>query len=143
MIKRSLVHGNIVEKYTYIDECLAIIVCNHFFPRRAGEKTFSRLWKTKKFRSFTHYLLDDIYLLGKLRLVRKLDEVPKDCREYIEQINALRNAIAHSFFPENRRDHYGKDGLSYKGLNIYTLDGVRKLEEDFQQAGRYLRERAG
>jgi len=143
LIKRSLIHGNIVQKYTYVDECLAVIACNHFFQRHVGEKTFSRLWKTEKFRAFNHYIMDDTYLLGKLRLVRALGEVPKAFRDYIEQLNALRNAIAHSFFPENRRDYFGKGGLSYKGSNIYTLDGVRKLDEDFQQVRKYLAERAG
>ena len=143
LIKRKLVRGDIVEKYAYVDELLAVIICNHFFKRRTGEKTFSRLWKTDKFKAFNHYLLDDTYLVGKLRLVRAIGEVPKGIRESIEHLNSLRNAMAHTFFPENRRDHFGKGSLSYKGSDIYTFDGVKKLGDDFRPVIDYLMERVG
>ena len=57
------------------------------------------MWRTKKFRIFVHHILDEVYLLPKLKIAGQIGEVPKEVRESIERVNALRNALAHSFFP--------------------------------------------
>lgn len=142
LIKRKMVRGDVVEKYTYIDELLAVIICHHFFRKPTKGRSFGGLWKTEKFREFNHYLLDDTYLFGKMRMVRAIGEIPAKIRECIDRINALRNAMAHSFFPENRREYFGKEGLMYRGSDIYTQDGVEKLAEDFREVRNYLWERA-
>ena len=44
----------------------------------------------------------------------------------IERLNALRNGIAHAFFPENLRS----SKPSWKGKDIFSLEGVAQFMED-------------
>jgi hypothetical protein len=63
-------------------------------------------------------------------------------RDIIERINALRNAIAHNFFPENRRQYAGHKKVMYQGENVYMTNGIQKFEEDFNVVNNYLLVRA-
>lgn len=131
LTKHNLIRSNIVLKYTLIDEYLTMLIVNYFFRKPRGGETYRQLWRTKKFRIFNQYIMDDLYVVGKLRAARSIMDVPRDIRDNIERINALRNAIAHSFFPEHRRDYFEKRAVSYRDSDIYSLDGFRKLQNDF------------
>jgi hypothetical protein len=73
--------------------------------------------------------MDDAYLLNKMKIVRAIGEIPRKTRDIIERINALRNAIAHSFFPENRRQYAGHNKVMYQE-KMYILEMVyRNLKE--------------
>jgi hypothetical protein len=74
--------------------------------------------------------------------VRAIDEIPSQIRGMIEGINALRNAVAHSFFPENRRQYASYKKVVYKGADVYTLAGVQRLSDDFDVVSNYLIKRA-
>src|ERR1700730_14917436 len=63
---------------------------------------------------------------------RRRVPVPVPGERGIERINALRNAIGHSFFPENRRQYAGHKKVMYQGENVYTRNGIQKFEEDFK-----------
>lgn len=107
LMKNKLVRSEVILKYALIDGLLSVIICHYYFRRPKRTFTFKQLWRTKKFRVFNHYISDEIYLLGKLRIVHAVGKLPKEVREAVERINALRNALAHSFFPENRRQYMG------------------------------------
>lgn len=96
------------------------------------------MWKTKKFRIFTHYFLDETYLLNKMRLVSEIKEIPRDIRGPIDRINALRNAVSHSYFPENRRQYTTHKKVMYQDADIYTKEGVAKFLADAMRAQDYL-----
>jgi len=91
-MKNQLVRGEVVMSYTLMDEFLSQIIVNCYFGRQ-------NRWGSRKFRLFCHYVLDELYLVRKLALVRAIGEVPKEVRNIITRINDLRNAVAHSFFP--------------------------------------------
>jgi hypothetical protein len=110
---------------------------------RPREAYFRKLWRTKKFQIFNHHVLDDTYLLNKLKLVHAIDPVPPPVRDAIERINAVRSAVAHSFFPENRRQHRKNKAVMYRGNDIHTKQGLEKFVEDFQVANEYLWKRVG
>jgi hypothetical protein len=57
----NMVTGEVVIRYTLLDEILADLVAEYFFQ----SSDFPRLWRTKKFRTFVHYVLDEMYLLKK------------------------------------------------------------------------------
>src|SRR5262245_8944736 len=100
MIDR-LIRGEVVTRYTFVDELLTDIICNYYFKRpKVGH--YGRLWKTKKFQRFVHYLMDETFLLKKLAMVEEILAVPKEVSSAIKRINDTRNALAHSLFPENR-----------------------------------------
>jgi hypothetical protein len=142
MIRSKLIRGEIVICYTLIDEYLTDIICNYYFNRRAKDQSYRRLWKKKKFQIFNHQMMDEMYVLGKMRVVHAIGEMPTKVRDCIERINALRNDIAHSLFPENRKAHMPKKTRLYQGEDIFTLAGVKKFREDFETARDYLMPRA-
>jgi hypothetical protein len=142
MMKQQLIRSEIIMKYTLIDEFLSVIISHYYFKTPKIEFTFTRLWRTKKFQLFAHYFLDETYLLNKMRLVRAIKEIPSDVRNAIERINALRNAIAHSFFPENRRQYRTYKKVMYRESNIFSKEGVTKFLEDATRVQDYLIDQA-
>jgi hypothetical protein len=142
VMKNRLIRGEIVMKYALIDEFLTVIICNYYFRKKARDQPFRALWKTKKFKIFNHEIMDQIFLLQKMRIVHTIEKIPKGVRESIERINAVRNDIAHSFFPENRKAHMPVKRRLYQGDDIFTLKGVEKFEADFAAARNYLARQA-
>ena len=139
LMKRAAIRAEVVTAYTLIDEFLCCELCIHFFGK---SKDFPALWKTKKFQRFNYHLLEELSLLPKLRYVKALRKVPRPVASEIEKLNALRNGVAHSFFPENLK----KSRAVWNGLSIFSLDGVKafssdmlKVEQFFQRIrrGRY------
>jgi hypothetical protein len=56
--------------------------------------------------------------------------------------NTLRNAIAHSFFPQNKRDFKRTGTVTYKGKDVFSLEGLRLFDEDTNEAISHLADRA-
>jgi hypothetical protein len=132
MALRQFVNARIIARYTMLDEYLTMIICDLYFPRRKGEKSYGRLWKNDSFRIFNHFLLDETFTIPKMNMVKAMKPLPANVEHTINRINALRNVVAHSFFPENRRKHMPAKKVLYDGSDIYSLNGIRKLEADFQ-----------
>jgi len=143
LMKRQLVVSDIVTKYTLIDELLSVVICHYYFAKPHKGFSFQQLWRTKKFQIFAHHVLDDTYLLNKMKLVRAIAEIPAPIRNAIERINAARNALAHSFFPENRRQYAPHKKVIYRGVDLHTKQGIEQFAEDFGAVRDYLFERAG
>jgi hypothetical protein len=131
IVKHKLVRGQVVIWYALIDEFLANRMCRFFFGRR---RTFPQLWRTSKFKVFNHYIVETLTLLEKLRLVREISSVPKAIGQDIERLNALRNGIAHAFFPENLRTLKPL----WKGQDVFAIGGLRSLKGDMDRVIQYF-----
>lgn len=118
-----LVIGEVVTQYTLIDEDLNIELRQHFFGHK---RSVAKLWKTKKFQEFNYNILERMSLLEKLRYVKSFRKMPRRIVRDIEQINTLRNGLAHSFFPENLK----RSKPVYKGKNIFALEGIKQFVDD-------------
>jgi hypothetical protein len=138
IMKNQFVRSEVVMKYTFIDELLSNIICHKYFEKPGQRFNYKRLWRTKRFRAFAHHILDGVYLLGKLRMVHDLRAVPPEVRETIERLNALRNAVAHSFFPENRYQYRRHKKVMYRDHHLFTVDGFTLFHNDCQSAINYL-----
>jgi hypothetical protein len=132
-----LVRTGIVSAYVLIDELLSDIMCQRFFDPK---KSSIELWKTTKFRDFNYYVLEELSLLKKLALVKSFKNVPKSVAETIRQTNVVRNAVAHSFFPMNKRDFKKTKRVTYKGKNVFTVEGLSVFDEDTNKAVGFLSE---
>jgi hypothetical protein len=121
-MKDQIVRSQIIADYTFVDEPLGATICHYFFGRKRG---FVKLWKTKKLKNFNYYILEVLSLTEKLRLVKSIIMVPKAVSADVEALNALRNGLAHAFFPENLRS--GKP--VYKGHDIFSSGGLQRLCE--------------
>ncbi len=87
------------------------------------------MWKTQKFRTFNYHVLEELSLLKKLTFVKSILKTPKSVVNNIQRINALRNGLAHAFFPENLK------ALKpvYKGKSIFTLEGIKLFKDDMSE----------
>jgi len=125
-IKRHLIIGEVVMQYTLIDEYLNEQLCHYIFGRK---KSFPKLWKRKKFQNFNYHVLEGLFLLEKLRYVKSFRKIPKTIAKDIDQINVLRNGLAHAFFPENLK----RSKPIYKGKSIFSVEGIEQFVKDMSE----------
>jgi hypothetical protein len=122
--RNKIIRGQVIIWYTLIDEYLNMEICHYYFGRK---RSFPKLWRTKKFRLFNYHVLEELHLMQKLHHIKSIKKIPKNILTTIEKLNALRNGLAHAFFPENLR----KSKPKWKGKNIFSLEGIKILSEDF------------
>lgn len=130
-----LVRMMIVSDYVMIDELLSEIMCRHFFD---SDKSSIELWKTRRFKTFNYYVLEEMPLMRKLALAKFIRRIPPKIEETIRLTNQLRNAVAHSFFPMNKRDFKRTKRVTYKGRDVFTLAGATELHRDVTRATAFL-----
>lgn len=123
--KDQIIRSAVILKYVLMDEFLSAIICWHYFGKKRG---FPQLWKMKRFKSFNYFILERLYLLQKLDLVRSIHDIPKWVPSDLAALNELRNGIAHSFFPQNRRRK-----PEWKGQSVFTRTGFDRFQEDIHK----------
>jgi hypothetical protein len=139
---REIVRGEVVSQFTLIDEHLGSKICRYMFEN----KRFATLWKTKRFERFNYFVLEKLSLMEKLAFVKDVYAVSKGIAAEIESINAIRNALAHAFFPENLRAYRSKPGWTarqfagprYKGVDIFTFEGFERFLADSRRVLQFL-----
>jgi hypothetical protein len=142
LVINKAVIAEVVTKYTLLDEILGEIIVQYFFDVEPQALHYGDYWKTEKFRLFVHHVLDEMYLLKKMQFVHAMKKLPSDVIDALQKINALRNALAHSFFPENRREFKNIGTVLSGGIDIHTPVEVKRFLEDADKAFRYLDARA-
>lgn len=125
LAKDQVIRSSVILKYVLMDEFLGGIICWYYFGKK---KSFQQLWRTKRFKSFNYFILEKLYLLQKLDLVKSIHEIPKWLSSDLAALNEIRNGIAHSFFPENRRRK-----PEWKGQSLFSVPGFESFLEDMQK----------
>ena len=127
----KIVRGQVITYFTVVDDLLATEICRYYFGRR---QSLFKLWRTRKFKIFNHYVIEELHTLQKLRHVRAIRKVPSSIVSDIERLNALRNTLAHTLFPENTRKGLAK----WKGVSIFSVAGLKALQQDFEKVVEYF-----
>jgi hypothetical protein len=135
----QMVIAEVVTQYTLLDEILTDLACRYYFKKRG--KRFI-LWRHKKFRVFVNYIMDEMFLIKKMELVNAIKPLPREIKSTVHRVNSIRNAIAHSFFPENRKEHRKIGKVLYLGKDIRTSVGLEGFKDDCHVAWVYLARRA-
>jgi hypothetical protein len=65
-----------------------------------------------------------------MALVHAIKPLPWEVTKRLHKINAVRNALAHSFFPENRKEYRRTKMVLYNGDDIHRLAGLKAFRED-------------
>jgi hypothetical protein len=130
--KNKIIRSEVILKYVLLDEFLSAIICWYYFGKK---RSFQKLWKTKRFKLFNHFILERLYLLQKLDLVQNIQKIPKWVASDLAALNEIRNGISHSFFPENRRRR-----PEWKGQSIFTHDGFDRFLEDMHKLSTFFLE---
>jgi len=134
--KEATIRGYIIVQYTFIDELLSREICKYFF---GSSKSSIQWWKTKKFQDFNYHILEKLYLLEKLTLVQAFSKIPKGIVTDIQELNDVRNALTHAFFPEDLRRYKNKP--VYKGKDIFTLEGIELFKKGMQHVNAFFNKR--
>jgi hypothetical protein len=130
-MRDKLVRAEVIFKYTIVDEFLTDVICDRYFHRDKTE-TYRKLWRTKRFRLFVHYLMDEVFVLKKLAMVEEMITVPRQVSSAVKNINDVRNALAHSLFPENRRRYMVHKKVMYRGANLFSVEGIKTFQNDYE-----------
>jgi hypothetical protein len=134
LAKRSLVISGVLRRYLLMDEHLNDVLSGDLFPEN---RPYPQLWHTSKFKAFNYHVLERLYLVQKTEFARARIRLPKKVYKDLLALNDLRNALVHSFFPENRRVK-----PRWKGFDIFSLEGFQLFWEDTAQAGEFFMSRA-
>jgi hypothetical protein len=134
-----MVVSAVITQYTLLDEILVDYLCRYYFKKPQSPRYI--FWKRKTFRLFVHFILDEMYLLKKMQMAHAIRPIPKEVRATIAKVNTIRNAMAHSFFPENRKEHMKIGKILYAGKDIRTPEGLHFFRDDCYEAFSYLKKR--
>src|SRR5215472_11965720 len=67
-IKLDFIRMKVIGDYVFVDELLTVIIVAYFFP----VKDFPKRWKDRKMRTFMHFVMEELYILRKLALVKQI-----------------------------------------------------------------------
>ena len=101
LAKDRIIRAEIVYDYVLTDQLLCELIARLFFD---PHQTTMELWRNPKYVDFSHHIIENMSLLRKLALVKEHNKIPKPVEQIITRTNTLRNAVAHSLFPEDKRD---------------------------------------
>jgi hypothetical protein len=133
-VRDKLVRSVVSSEYMHIDQWLTFVISRHFFK--------TRQMKGKRKRLFDQYIMDEMYLLQKARIVHAISPLPAKVRQTIDRVNALRNSLAHNLFPENRRQYAAHRKVIYSDVDIFSIKGMEKIIFDVGDVLAALKERA-
>jgi len=134
--KDQIIRGKVIFEYTEINLFLDVLFYFYFFPKNGGisnKEHYDRIRKTKRFKYFNDYLLQDLSLLKKVRLLKEIMEIPNWFIKDIKRMNNLRNIFAHSW-----RIILANPSLTYKGKSIFNYDGIKLFLEDSERMQIFL-----
>jgi len=80
--------------------------------------------------TFMHFIMEELFLVRKLAMVKEFRHFDNEMAKTIRALNALRNAMAHSFLPENKRDYRKPRIVAWRGKDIYTIEGIEQFDAD-------------
>ena len=128
---RKMILSEVITRYTLVDEHLNLTLCHYFFGRK---KSTIQLWKAKRFQLFNHHVIEELSLMAKFRFAKSIAKMPKGVAGDIDRLNALRNGLAHAFFPENLK----RSKPEWKGKNMFSKEGLRAFLADMDKMASYF-----
>jgi hypothetical protein len=138
----NMVIAQVVTCYTLLDEILSDIIARYFFKVPKKQLHFGKLWRTKKFQTFNHHILDEMYFLKKMELVHAMTRYRAKSLRPSARSTRYGMPLHTVFFPENRKEHRKSKKVLYTGKDIHTRDGLELFLNDWHPAWDYLARRA-
>lgn len=121
----QVVRSDVILEYTMVDMELDFIVIRHFF---GSGKRLRAARRTQRYKTL-QLILQNIYVMQKLSIVRTFRDVPSSVVSKIAMLNELRNGLAHTFFVSDLK----APKRTYKGYSIFTKKGMEAFREDAQE----------
>jgi hypothetical protein len=89
--QREIIRFEVLRNYMFMEDQLSSVIRSHFF---GNDRILLQLMKLRRFRSFNHFILERLYLLQKLNVVRSLHKIPIWVASDLAALNDLRNGMA-------------------------------------------------
>lgn len=133
-MKLSFIRMKVIGDYIFADELLSVVIVAHFFP----VENFPKRFKDKKMRTFMHFVMEELFMVRKLALVKEIRRFDREMAKMITGLNALRNAMAHSFVPQMKRDYRKTKSVTWNEKDLFTTDGLVQFDHDMVKLHDYL-----
>ena len=78
-IKLDFIRMKVIGDFVFVDELLTVVIVAYFFP----VKDFPKRWKNKKMLAFMHFVIEELFVLRKLALVKEIKPFDKHKAELI------------------------------------------------------------
>jgi hypothetical protein len=118
----QVVRSAVIMTYTWIDSILDDVLTDRIAGTRKGGIGPKR-------RKTLELVLNRLYPLQKLAIIRTFKKVPKKITSSIGAIDELRNGLSHSFFVDSLPKHR----RTYKGRSIFTAAGLELLRSEARE----------
>jgi hypothetical protein len=133
-VRDKMVRGEVLSQYILIDQWLTIVISMYYFKKAGGRQ--------KKLKLFRQHIMDEMHVLQKMRLVHAIAPLPATVRQNIERINAVRNSVSHSLFPEDRRQYTQHRKVMYRDTHLFGMKGMEQFARDVSEVLKQLQRRA-
>jgi len=64
----DFIRMKMIGDYIFADELLSVVIVAHFFP----VENFPKRFKDKKMRTFMHFVMEELFMVRKLALVKEI-----------------------------------------------------------------------
>jgi len=122
----NLIRAYVIHEHLWIDEFLSLMISGYFLRVKSPRRS-------KRYRIFDNFVRDRLDFSEKVTLVKQIRKIPKNILSRIWDINTLRNAIAHYYFPEIRPKK-----VRCRGKDIFEVSGFKQLVEDMDEANKFI-----
>jgi hypothetical protein len=127
-MKERIVRSIVVTEYVEVDDLL-----NRVILRRVA--TTRKQAKQRSPGKIVQAMLDRIYPLQKLEIIRSFQDVPKAIRGHIAALNTVRNTLAHRFplnnVPRSRRLYKGR-------YDLFTRHGLERFRTEMWEVQEFF-----
>jgi hypothetical protein len=121
----QVVRSLVIMTYTCIDSVLDDVLADRIAGSRKGGIGQRR-------RNTLDMVLNRLYPLQKLSIIRTFRKIPKEIASIIGAIDELRNGLVHSFYveslPKYRRTYKGRNIFTPAGIELFRSDAVKVIE---------------
>lgn len=139
LVKQKIIRGAIINAHAYLDHLLTLHINKIVFNKRA--KNLKKIMdRNDVIKNTNLYLIREIDFEKKRKWLNKIISgwMRKDIYKRLEDINGIRNIIAHSYNFDIRKDDYWNKTLPYKGNDIMSYDGISTFMADIGDVSTYL-----
>jgi hypothetical protein len=128
-MKDRVIRSIVIMENVEVDDVLNRVIEGHFFPRGRRQRRRNRAHGTLQL------MLDRLYPIQKLELVRSFRTVPDKIRNHVLALNDLRSTYAHRFHlhavPRVKRRYKGR-------YDVFTKGGLERFRADMWEVHEFL-----
>lgn len=129
-IKEKIIRWHIVMTHTYLDYLITEKINRHYF-KMWNISLLNKISKDKKVKTFNHQIMEWLWFLKKLEVLKELSLITENDYNTIQKINSLRNSLAHIFDFWTSKKHNQDWTIKYKNNDIFEISWIQIYNFDY------------